>query len=239
MKLCIAGTSGEQDNLPMIKKSKYILESFYYFKEWQAQLISSCDMFVVDSGAFTFMNAKSGGSHDYKEYIRRYIDFVNKYNIKHFMELDIDNIIGVKKTLELRKQLERETGKQCIPVFHKTRGLDAYIELCQEYDYIAIGTIYEYKQSPDVLKQLVSIARKHGTKVHGLGFTIPYCEEFGFYSVDSTTWNVGAKYGNICRFNGKHMTQEHKDGTRCINLEGLKKYNLTEWLKYQSYLEKF
>ena len=39
----------------------------------------------------------------------------------------------------MRKRLEAETKKKCIPVWHRSRGKENFIELCKQYDYVAIG----------------------------------------------------------------------------------------------------
>lgn len=41
----------------------------------------------------------------------------------------------------MRAMLEKGTGKKCIPVWHKSRGLEEWRKLTKEYDYVAIGGI--------------------------------------------------------------------------------------------------
>ena len=109
MKICLAGFSQLKNKKEYIANSKFLLESFYSIQDWQIPYIKNCEFFLLDSGAFTFMrgNAKA----DWVEYIKRYAEFINKYDIKYFLELDIDNIVGYKKVLEYRKLLERLTQK--------------------------------------------------------------------------------------------------------------------------------
>ena len=61
MKIFLAGTFSEQKNAETIKQSKYLLESFYYIKPWQAELMQSAKEFVLDSGAFSFMQDERKG----------------------------------------------------------------------------------------------------------------------------------------------------------------------------------
>ena len=63
MKVFLAGTS-DKNFITNINDCKYILESFYYFQKWQIPLIKTSDMFLLDSGAFTFMNAKKNSNFD-------------------------------------------------------------------------------------------------------------------------------------------------------------------------------
>ena len=74
MKVFLASTS-DKSFISNITDSKYILESFYYFQEWQILLIKKCKMFLLDSGAFTFMNSQKG-KVDFDEYLTKYINFI-------------------------------------------------------------------------------------------------------------------------------------------------------------------
>lgn len=239
MKIFIAGTGSVN---PVVydevveKHHPMILESFYYMNRNITANLSKFDDFLLDSGAFTFMHAKK--HLDFNEYQQRYIDFINKYDIKHFFELDIDYLIGYDKVKLLRQQLEKQTGKQCIPVFHKERGFDEYKKMCQEYKYIAIGTISEYNGNLKILKQLVQIANKNGTKVHGLGFTrLDEINKMGFYSVDSTTWNNAARFGELHKFDGKTIKKIRYKGKRLIFNNEVIRNNLEEWCKFQKYMK--
>lgn len=74
---------------------------------------------MLDSGAFTFM--RGNAKVDWADYIKRYAEFINKYDVKYFFELDIDNIVGYEKVLEYRKLLERLTQKNAF-LFGTNRG---------------------------------------------------------------------------------------------------------------------
>ena len=238
MKLFLAGTCSRPMLREEIEKSKYILESFVYVQEWQLDIIRHCDMFLLDSGAFTFMQKQKNHKVDWNEYLEQYIDFINKNDIKYFFELDIDSIVGYDKVLKMRKILEDKTGKKCIPVFHKSRGLKEWHKLCKEYDYVAIGTIYEYSRHPQILKKLLKIARQYNTKVHGLGFTISKVEEFPFYSCDSTTWLQGGRFGTVQKFRNGQLRGYKKKGYKTVHYVDVDRHNIREWIKRQQYLDK-
>ncbi len=185
MKLFLASTSSRRFLANEIKESLFILESYFYFKDWQVPLIYSCKDFLLDSGAFTFLNSKRLKNPDFNIYLKNYINFINKYDIKLFFELDIDKVVGYKRVIEYRKRLEYETGKRCIPVWHRTRGKDEYYKLCEEYDYIAVGglAIKEIqKKEHRFLNSLCKIAKERNCKVHGLGFTPTNLKNYKFYS---------------------------------------------------------
>lgn len=240
MKLCLAGTYSREFLRDEIEKSKYILESFWYFKPWQIPFIKSCDLFLLDSGAFTFMNT-ARDNVDWDAYLNRYISFVNQYDVDHFFELDIDSIVGYEKVKQMTAKLERETGKQCIPVWHINRGKDEFIRLCEEYDYIAFGGIAIGEISKDsVIKyapQFIKIAHQHNCKIHGLGFTdVKTFNNVRFDSVDSTTWLAGSKYGRLFHFTGNTIkSYSVPKGYKTTHYREMDSFNLRNWMKFQNY----
>ena len=183
----------------------YLLQTFYDMRKQSEnnihKILGSCKEFLLDSGAFTFMN--SGKKVHWKSYVNEYIEFINKYDIKQFFELDLYTLpdVGIEKTVKMRKYIEHGTGKKSIPVFHACMGLRMYRELCQQYDYIGIGASgltdeCKWTKNKALLKQMVHIANSYGTKVHGLGYQriddLNY-NNIGFYSVDATSW-IGSRF---------------------------------------------
>ena len=238
MKVFLAGTS-DKNFITNINDCKYILESFYYFQKWQIPLIKTSDMFLLDSGAFTFMNAKKNSNFD--EYLTQYIKFIKEHDVKYFFELDVDSIVGYDKVKEYRRRLERETGKKCIPVWHKSRGKEDFLRMCDEYDYVAIGGIVTKeiaKEQYSFFTWFINEAHKRGCKVHGLGFTsVVDLPKYHFDSVDSTSWKSGGRFGQLHVYqNGtiKTITQKSK---RAI-YKAIDQNNFDEWVKYQQYAYK-
>ena len=237
MKVFLAATS-DKSFIPNITDSKYILESFYYFQEWQIPLIKKSKMFLLDSGAFTFMSGKK--SNDFDGYLTRYIEFIKKHDVKYFFELDIDSVVGYEKVKQLRKRLEKETGKRCIPVWHKSRGKDEFLKMCDEYDYVAIGGIVTKEITKDqypFFTWFLNEAHKRGCKVHGLGFTsIADLPKYHFDSVDSTSWKSGGRFGQLHIYkNGTIKTITQKSKRAVYKL--IDQNNFNEWLKFQKYAE--
>jgi len=247
MKICLAGTYASTKNTrKYLKITKYILESFYYIQEWQLEYLKEKSLFLLDSGAFTFMtNSKKKVNWD--EYVEQYANFINKNNVKYFFELDIDTIVGIKEVERLRNKLEKLTNKKCIPVWHKSRGLEYWKKMVKDYDYVAIGGIvtkeikqHDYKYFLPLLK----IARDNNCKVHGLGFTnLKSLSKYPFYSVDSTSWKSGGRFGSIYEFKNDKLIQHKKpDGTRAKSKNGwydkLELQNMIAWTKFQEYADK-
>ena len=237
MKICLAGFSQLKKKREYINNSKYLLESFYSIEDWQIPFIKSSDLFLLDSGAFTFM--RGNAKVDWADYIKRYAEFINKYDVKYFFELDIDNIVGYEKVLEYRKLLERLTQKKCIPVWHKSRGKDEFIRMCKEYDYVAIGGIVTKeiaKKDYKYMKPLINIAHKNNCKIHGLGFTpTGLLKEYHFDSVDSTNW-MYYRYGKYWQIKNNIMVlSKHPQGKRCHRIDEMMVYNWNLWCSYQRY----
>lgn len=220
----------------------YILESFYYADETTEKLLPYFGDFLLDSGAFTFMQSNKNHT-DWEQYIKRYADFINRNNIQKFFELDIDSVVGYEKVLEYRKTLENLTNKQCIPVWHKSRGINEYKKMCDEYNYVAIGGIVAKEIVPEqygAFPSMINEAHKRKAKVHGLGFTsLQYLPKIHFDSVDSTAWTTGNRFGFIYQFNGKTMIKHDcPKGKRLADSRKVAEINYLEWIKFQRYAEK-
>lgn len=244
MEIYLAGSEARakqmnEDSKDNLFKGTNILQSYYYCNEFTEKVvIPSCDSFMLDSGAFTFF---SSGKHvDWNEYIKKYADFITRNDVKLFFELDIDSLVGYENVLLLRKKLESLTNRKCIPVWHKSRGLDEFVKMCKEYDYVALGGIVakeitqkEYKYFP----KLIKIAHENGAKIHGLGFTnLVGLTKYHFDSVDSTSWVSGNRFGSIYKFNGKTMVKyDKKEGQRLSDSRKVAVHNFNEWVKFAEY----
>ena len=244
MRVFLAGVSS-RTSYDVINEIPFVLESFYGLKGNKTlEFIARHDKenFLLDSGAFTFMSNTGKGNIDWKDYIDRYIDFINKYNIKYFFELDIDVIVGYENVKKIRKYIEAKTQKKCIPVWHKARGKEEFIKLCEEYDYVAIGGIVTKEITSKEYKYFtwfINEAHKRGTKIHGLGFTnLKDLKKYPFDSVDSTSWASGSRFGAMYVFDGQEMTSRTFDNKRVKNGKKLNIHNTKEWIKFQRYAEK-
>ena len=239
MRLFLAGTCAFPW-LNNIKNSLYILESYFYIQDWQIALIPYWKDFILDSGAFTFMSGNAAGV-DLVDFTYKYAEFVNKHNIKYFLEMDIDAVAPYSKVEYLRNIIEQETGRKCIPAWHRSRGKQNFIDMCKEYDYVAIGGIVsgEIKKSEfSSLRWYTAEARKLGARVHGLGFTGRNFTEYGFFSVDSTSWLSGSKHGNITQFDGVCMKHVRRPaGFKTTHYKTVNNYVYDNWLLYQKYLD--
>lgn len=258
MKLFLSGL----ETFSYLKDSKieiplFILGSFFYLKKSKLDFLNKyiefknkCNDFILDSGAFSLLNSSKNLDtflNNLDRYIQEYINFINKYDIKHFIELDIDSLVGYERVKEIRKRIEKETNKKCIPAWHLSRGLEEWKNLTKEYDYVAIGGIVtkeikkrDYKK---ILPQLLKIARQNNCKVHGLGFTGNNLKEYDFYSVDSSSWSWIRRHKKLSIFNYKTKSIDYRYISETHKIKKDKKTevelcNITirEWKKFQAYL---
>lgn len=245
MRIYLAVTGCHYTGYDMMKGCD-ILSSYYYCKALPelVALIPEMRDFMLDSGVFSFIN--SGKKVDYDRYIHEYADFIRENNIKSYVELDVDQLVGVKETRKLRDRLEGLVGWRSIPVWHTIRGKESFIEDCKEYPRICLG-FYLTEGLPAQLTEkhtpwFIDKAHEHNCRIHGLGFTkTTLLPKFHFDSVDSSSWSFGQRYGNICYFDKdkKTMYQSPKPrGTRLIigpGYEGLMKHNFKQWQMYQNW----
>lgn len=245
MKICLACPSSRKFLLNDYTHCRYMLESFFYVTDWLIPVIKQCDFFLLDSGAFTFMN-NSKNAVDFDEYLTRYIEFINKHDIQYFFELDIDAIAGLKEVERLRKRLEMETCKKCIPVWHRSRGKEKFITMCKEYDYVAIGGIATKEIKPNeykYLKWFIDTAHSYNCKIHGLGFTnLQGLYIYNFDSVDSTSWVGGSKFDKLYHFNGMGISQVATGNRRRrkdISADNINRHNFYEWVKFQKFADMY
>lgn len=247
MKIFLAGVfpCGMKKNLPELMGGgmgslPYILESFYYADEDTERLIPYMKDFMLDSGAFTFM-AQAGTKADFNEYAERYADFVIRNNVKKYIELDLDYIIGCEKSRQLRNYLEKKTGRKSVPVWHPIRGKDEFLRMCDEYDYVCLGGIVgqKWRGVESYMPWFIKEAHKRNTKIHGLGFTkFTKLPDYHFDSVDSTAWTTGNRYGYLYFFDGKKMTKKDAPkGKRLADSKAVALHNFNEWVKFQKWAD--
>lgn len=250
MEVYLAGIEGrqkmllgqDQEGASNLISTANILQSFFYADDiTEKYIIPQAKRFLLDSGAFTFMQTNPAGV-DWNDYVKRYAEFINRNHVERFFELDIDPIIGYENVLKLRQDLERRTGKQCIPVWHKSRGMDAFDVMCENYDYVSIGGIVskEIKQSewrffPDFINR----AHRKGARIHGLGFTaVSALHKYHFDSVDSTAWVTGNRFGGVYQYKHGTIIKHNKpEGMRMADARTLAIHNFREWVRFADFAE--
>lgn len=217
----------------------YYLQSYYYLRG-REPLYKDVSLRMIDSGAFSFFFS-GRAMPAWEEYTDEYADFVAKIGAERYVEMDVDRIVGYPKVLELRRRLERKTGRPPIVVYHKGRGKEAFIEACKHYPRVAVGCTTANEWSDKELEQFlpyaIQTAHRHGSKIHGLGFTrLASIARLHFDSVDSSSFLMGNRNGTVYRFvNGQLTHSAPPPGHRIKDHYALARHNLTEWCKFQAW----
>jgi len=274
MKIFFAGAESNEHRKSLLEIGvKNILLTFYYLKDKNDEKIK--EMFdelkkeniniFLDSGAFSFMYSSSEkpSFEVLEDYVKEYILFLKKYKdyLEIYVELDVDKVIGLENTLKLRQNMIDE-GLNPVLVHHfETRTDEMWEEACKNNKIVAMGSIAQGEQlNIGKIASLLNIANKYKTKVHGFGFTrLDLLNKLKFYSVDSTSWLGGNKFGQTetYYFDGKQLreySQEDKnirlkfkelcekigvDFEKLIKDDGreVRKFNTYNWKIFSDYLE--
>lgn len=254
--------AGEHDNMNLYLAGEHEVKNGLVCKSWEGvniletyftaknnkhigRLINSAKNFILDSGAFTFLqNETARNKIDWDRYVSEYAEFIKYFNVRLFFELDIDSIVRIKEVERLRTKLERLTNKQPIPVWHKNRGKQYFIDMCKNYPYVGLGGIVikeiPVKTFESAFPWFINTAHENGTKIHGLGYTrLDNLKKYHFDSVDSTAWLYGNRGGYIFRFNTLTgvMEKHQKSGVRVKSRETAI-HNFKEWIKLCNYADK-
>ena len=231
---------------PAVRKyasESYVLQSFYNLPTSVYSCLSKCKDLIVDSGAFSFMTSQKNKQVDFDSYAVKYAKFLKENNVSKYFELDIDSIVGIGKVEEIRRFIEKETGKPSIPVWHKSRGINYFKKMCHDYDYIAIGGIVskEIKRKEyNKLIPLINYAHKTNTKIHGLGFTnTSILHKFKWDSVDSSSYASSIRFKNMPDFDPvkKKIVGYFPENKKIKDRNAIVEAAYLEWLKFQRYAE--
>ena len=183
-------------------KMLYNLMSYYYIKgkiQVAEYIRDNSEEVLIDSGAHSFQKGKKV---DWVKYTNEYAEFIKKFdrpNVIGYFEMDVDNIIGYEKVLELRKILER-VSKKIIPVWHKNRGIEEYKKMCKDYQgkIIAITGFKNEDIQDHQYLMFLKYAKKYNCKVHCLGMTRKkILDVVPFDYVDSSSWVQSSVFGRI------------------------------------------
>lgn len=203
-------------------KFRYNLMSYFYIKNKMelAELIrNNSEEILIDSGAHSFQKGKKV---DWVEYTKQYAGFIKGFdrpNVVGYFEMDVDNIIGYDKVLELRKILESVTNK-IIPVWHKNRGIEEFKKMCRDYKgkVIAITGFKNEDIKDEQYLMFLKYAKKYNCKVHCLGMTRKkVLDQVPFDYVDSSSWKQAGIYGK-----GKVTKKFSKEKREIVFMENYK-----------------
>lgn len=196
------------------------LMSYEYLKgKGHAQLKKYPDMHLfIDSGAYTYMHNPEFESYtveQWEEQIEKYLAWAKKHKDSIFAiaDLDLQYLVGNEKVYEWRKKYFEpfmlETGIPVCFIYHE-EGDEQWEYMCKRYPYVGFSLDVD-GDAGSTLREKFRIAEKYNTLIQGMASTrTSMLTEYPFYTVDSTTWNVGLKYGEISVWNETKMSRIKK-----------------------------
>jgi len=182
-----------------------ILLSYWYYKDadldalFKKYFTEPYPEVFADSGAFSAMT--QGGEvniNDYAKWIKRYRHLFASY-------ANLDVIKNAEKTWENQQTLEA-MGLFPVPAFHvmeNFKWLEHYVSL---YPYIALGVAGNQVMRDKIIAWLIKCFKiaKDKSVFHGFGLTSwPVMSNFAWYSVDSSSWGSGFRFGTVPLFDSK------------------------------------
>lgn len=248
----LAGCAYPEHVFPRVSHRFNRMESFWYVTKSPAlqKYRPLYNRFMLDSGAFTFIMDKSSkrlketqNAAGLRDYTERYIEYVRDNSVQHFFEMDVDSVFGYGLVKKLRNRIEAAVGRQSIPVYHMSRGIDEWRAMCKDYQYIALGIAGKDVRANDInaFRAFVNDAHASGCKVHGLGITgMRALSMVPFDSVDSSSWTTGNQYSTVYMFDGRHVRPNNSavKGRRIKDHRLLAEHNLTQWIRFSNAVEK-
>lgn len=222
-------------------------------------------LFMTDSGAFSFFNGEIKPEfydpHYWEAYLEEYVAFLedNRKYIYCAANLDLDRFLGREridywdkkyfKKLEKIVQIVYVAHSHTDPRYSDLYGIHRVQNHLKIHDYVGIGSsLMVQRRGFD--SKFFQMARQSRKRIHAFGWTsVPRLKNYPFFSVDSTTWLSGVRYGSSYVFDGKNfkaLDSKHKykragDKVMCkdngVDFQGLMNeethainhYNLLGW----------
>ncbi len=154
------------------------------------------DNYFLDSGAY------SAWSMGKKISLKKFIQFIQE-NLPKLTTYAALDVIGDPEATLRNQDIMEDHGLDPLPTFHYGDDLKYLHMYCQQYDYIALGglvgrgktLIYPW------LQKVFSLYPEQ--RFHGFGVTdINLLKAYPWYSVDSTSYLSGGKFGQIYNNDG-------------------------------------
>jgi hypothetical protein len=230
IKLCFAGADGRdyRDGLYRVGV-RHILISYFYSRKWLKKLttqeigedLGRFDFVFLDSGGFSFIQAINDGKDlgiDLETYTDEYYKELERFGHLFAGCAEVD--VHAKFTQYQMEEFKNKLIEKNIPIVPVIQGqpVEQLKEMgwFEKFPYMAFGSamIGTQKHVGDILAT-TDYGREHGNIFHGFGATASdVLLRSKFYSVDSTTWIGGSRFGNTMIFqNGRirYYDHTHKD----------------------------
>lgn len=183
--------------------TSHLLVSYYYYRrsnldELVASIPGDVKVFA-DSGAFSANSQNTPISvQDYAEWLHRWKHLLHCY-------VNLDVIRDWETSASNLRWLERD-GLNPMPVFHGGSPFKELDRLIDNYSYIALGGLVARDKNMILAwaARQFERAASRGTYFHGFGQTKGFLtEKLPWYSVDSSSWGGGHRFGTLPLFDLK------------------------------------
>ena len=201
-----------------IPPPRNVLCSYHFFKDFDLDRISHLRV-IGDSGAFS---AKSVGAEITTANLAAW---ANKWRHRLCWVAALDVIGDAEATRRNWHEMVDEYGVPGVPTIHfgcPPETMDYYVE--RGVDFIGLGGLVG-RPAPAQMRWMVSMFRyardKHpDLRFHGWGVTSRDALKLPFFSVDSSGWTTGVRYGRVI-LRDPHTGQAHEVQTLLGNLAAL------------------
>lgn len=142
-------------------------------------------------------------THQFKDYLQRYISSLHQFKDQLQMYLTLDVIGNPEATWEVLKYME-SCGLKPLPVYHSRSDVKWLKRILDNYEYFCVGGMggvkerFDYRPFGDATFKLICDKKGYPrARVHGLAMTGRLAARWPWYSVDSITWRYNAAMGHI------------------------------------------
>lgn len=206
-----------------------ILTSYHYIskhkKDYEEEILPTIKerggLFMTDSGAFSFFHGEiSPKFYDpkfWEPYLEEYVEWLvtNRKYIYVAANLDLDRFLGREridywdrkyfKPIEKYVQIAYIAHAHDDPKYSDQYGLHRVTHHLKKHDYIGIGSsLMTNRKGFD--SKFNQLAKQYKKRIHAFGWTsVPRLKNFPFFSVDSTTWLSGVRYGSSYLYDGRNF----------------------------------
>lgn len=200
------------------RKPLDILISYFYaaktnLRDFQA-IFKQRPFVIADSGGFS---AHSLGE---EVDIAKYADWLHEWSDVVDIAANLDIKGDVRQSERNLRYLEGRGLGTVMPVFHGGEDLGLLREMVESYPVVFLGNMTTgvpttHPKTRNFLDKVFSIADgKAG--IHGFGLTnTKTVKAYPWWSVDSTTWKIGSRYGMISRYDREsHTVKSVKLGSK-------------------------
>lgn len=193
----IAAARGQSRRDPLRLR---VLLSYYYYRDTDLDALFAkyftepYPEVFADSGAFSAMTQGVNiNIHEYAAWVKRW-----QHRLSVYANLDV--IKNADATWRNQQILEDRHGLAPLPTFHVLEDWRWLVYYVERYPYIGLGVAGMQGRKEAVMRWLVKCFKIAGDKAvfHGFGLTSwGVMSSFPWYSVDSSSWGAGFRYGRV------------------------------------------